>query len=415
MATHVEAQHTRDGWKLKATLGTAAIFAVVVLAFVFRVEAGIISLGLGSAIVGRLWMNVIEGRKDRQLDRREREANVGIVEEQYEQERIRTKQIKLAARIIETKFGAFVFSSLEDDSEPQYYAPTANERKMLVQGQLGTPQLPKPDLLKVFTQEEGAYAIIGDQRVGKTYQAMHIADVWIARGIIPVVVGMKRKPEEWNGCKHLFTDNTSELDTALRQIVQLGRDRHAGKSKTTPLPVFFDDWLWTVQNVPFAEKFMTEAGTVLRSAKIIVYLILQDDTKVAFGVKQYGAALKRGYYRLYLVPDLDRDGVVISGKASGYLVAPSKSESDKQAVDLIRGVPRCVDLQSEPPQAIELPEVKPEMPAKANSTLDPQQVAEFVRLVSKEGQSRRAACQMVFSKPYAGHLVDPLKKALESA
>ena len=72
MTTLIEAQRTRDGWKLKATLGAAAIFAVVVLAFLFRLEAGIIALVMGSVTVWRMWVNGWRTYKHTQLDLRER-------------------------------------------------------------------------------------------------------------------------------------------------------------------------------------------------------------------------------------------------------------------------------------------------------------------------------------------------------
>ncbi len=345
MTTHIEAQRTRDGWKLKATLGTAAIFAVVVLAFLFRLEAGIIALGMGSVTVWRMWVNGWRTYKHTQLDLRERAAEVGVAEEKYYQERILTHQLAKAARIHETRIGVFIFGSLEANDEPTYFPATAGERKIL-QPQLAAPE-PKPDLLKVFTQEQATYAILGAQRSGKTYQAMHFADYWLVQGHQPVVIGMKRKAGEWQGCKCRITEDATEIDKALQQIVQFSRLRHADNSKAkTPLPVFLDDWLWIVQNCGYAEQFMSEAGTVMASANIIIYLILQSDSKDAFGIRRYGAMLKRNYQRLYLHLERDKDGVIIPGRSSGYLIYPGESEANKQEVDLLSGVPRCVELRS---------------------------------------------------------------------
>ena len=89
---------------------------------------------------------------------------------------------------------------------------------------------------------------------------------------------------------------------------------------------------------------------------------------------------------------------------------------------MLSGVPRCVELSSarsygvQPANAqatIELAEQKPgNWQTKSSKDLDPHQVAEFVRLVNEEEQSRRTACQAVFGRDYAGNIVSPLKKAL---
>lgn len=359
--TTVEVQRTKDGWKLKAIIGTAAIFAVVILSFVFRLEAGLIMLGLGSVGAARLWWKGWDAHQDRQLNRRERAAEVGIAEEQHRQAIIQTQQMRLAGRIIETRFGVFAFASLDDTGPPEYYAPTAGERKMLIENQqLALPES-RPDLLKVFTQEQGVYAIIGAPRSGKTYQAMHIADWWLARGIMPLVIGPKRKPGEWIDCERLITDDTDKLNIALQKIVQLSRMRHAGKEQISPQPVFCDDWVWFVQYVDFAEQFMAEAGTVMASANIILYFILQSDSKDAFGVGRLGAMLKRNYFRLYLKPEKNEDGVIIPGQSSGYLIYPNESIADKQPLDLIAGIPRCVELQpAESGSTAKLPEIESE-------------------------------------------------------
>lgn len=410
--TIVEVQKTRDGWKLKAVLGTVGIVAIVVLAFAFRIEAGLIALGLGGVTVARLWWVAWDSHKARKWDLLEREAKVGIVQQEFLQQQIVTQRLRKSALIHETRIGVFIFKSLEDDNSLTYYPLTATERQ--ASGLIGTgddkaEELKRPDLLRVFTQDQGSYAILGPQRVGKTWQAMHIADEWLLRGITPVVAGVKREPGEWEGCKQIFTDDIGELETILRQIVLLARKRHAGEMAKNPLPVFIDDWLWVVREVPYAEQFVGEAGTVMASAKIVVYLILQSDTRDAFGVGRYGAMLKDNFTRLYLKPIRSDDGVIIPGVASGYLIYPN--EKDHQAVDLIRGTPRCVKspLSLGP---VELPEVEPEQ-AK-DSGLDEAKIAEFVRLV-ESGQSRRSACQEVFGRAYAGNLVDPLKAALEKS
>lgn len=161
----------------------------------------------------------------------------------------------------------------------QYSEPTETETRAYAVfhaprlTQSNAPQLPAPieseplDLLTVFTQPTQRYAIIGGQQTGKTFQARHIANYWVSRGIKPLVIGPKWDKGEWGGC--ILLGGRGDFQAVawginiVRRIVEV---RHADKSKAHKehkmLPIFFDDWTPIVDSVSNARALVLEATTL---------------------------------------------------------------------------------------------------------------------------------------------------------
>lgn len=180
------------------------------------------------------------------------------------------------------------------------------------------------DLLTVFTQPTQSYAIIGGQQTGKTYQARHIANYWIGRGIQPVVIGPKWDRGEWGGCILLGGNGDFQAVTwgitIIRRIVEA---RHADKSKAHKehkiLAVFFDDWTPIVDAVPNARALVLEATTLYASVNVLLYFILHSDTANAWGVDRKGAALKDNFVKLFIEPAYDTNGLIVRDRTRGYI------------------------------------------------------------------------------------------------
>lgn len=180
------------------------------------------------------------------------------------------------------------------------------------------------DLLTVFTQPTQSYAIIGGQQTGKTWQARHIANYWIAKGIKPVVIGPKWDKGEWGGCILLGGNGDFKAVawgiTIIRRIVEA---RHADTSKSHKehkvLPVFFDDWTPIVDAVPNARALVLEATTLYASVNVLLYFILHSDTANAWGVDRKGAALKDNFVKLYITPQYDVNGLIVRERTRGYI------------------------------------------------------------------------------------------------
>lgn len=180
------------------------------------------------------------------------------------------------------------------------------------------------DLLTVFTQPTQSYAIIGGQQTGKTFQARHIANYWVSRGIKPLVIGPKWDKGEWGGCILLggngdFNAVTWGI-TIIRRIVEA---RHADKGKAHKehkvLPVFFDDWTPIVDSVSNARSLVLEATTLYASVNVLLYFILHSDTASAWGVDRKGAALKDNFVKLFIEPAYDTNGLIVRDRTRGYI------------------------------------------------------------------------------------------------
>ncbi|MCB0212787.1 MAG: hypothetical protein KDJ52_25820, partial [Anaerolineae bacterium] len=179
------------------------------------------------------------------------------------------------------------------------------------------------DLLNVFTQTLQCYGIIGGQQSGKTYQARHIANYWLAQGVQPWVIGPKWDAHEWTGCKKFGGKGDMQaVESGIRIVTQEVARRHADDRphKSHPvLPIFFDDWTPIVDEVKTARRLILEATTLYASVNIILYFILHSDTADAWGVGKKGAALKDNFVKLFIQPYYDERGQVIPEKTTAYV------------------------------------------------------------------------------------------------
>lgn len=199
--------------------------------------------------------------------------------------------------------------------------------------------LPEPslDLLTVFSQPMQAYATIGGQQTGKTYQNQHIASSWVQQGTIPYVIATKWDIGEWPGCKLLGGNaDWGKVERGLALIQEKATERHDSESyhKSHPiLPVFIDDWTPTVNHVKSATDLILNATTMFASVNMILYFIIHSDTANAWGVGKKGAALKNNFVKLFIKPQRDLNGSLIFSQSKGEIIFPG--ESDVHPVQLI--------------------------------------------------------------------------------
>lgn len=240
------------------------------------------------------------------------------------------------------------------------------------------------DLLTVFTQPTQSYAIIGGQQTGKTYQARHIANFWISRGVKPLVIGPKWDKGEWGGCILLGGNGDFQAVgygiTIIRRIVEA---RHADTTKAhkeyKTLPVFFDDWTPIVDSVANARGLVLEATTLYASVNVLLYFILHSDTANAWGVDRKGAALKDNFVKLFIEPAYDVSGLIVRDRTRGYVRFAGES------------VDRPARLFAAPPlvlgqAAIFNPPVK----------LGPNEQEQKILSLHAEGKSYAAICEAVW-------------------
>jgi hypothetical protein len=207
------------------------------------------------------------------------------------------------------------------------------------------------DWMSVFSQPLQAYAIIGKQQSGKTYQAQHLAAKWVSEGIQPLVIGPKFDVGEWQGCILIGGKNdASEIERGINVVKDEAQRRYDSPDghKTHPLlVVFFDDWSAIIAGTKeLAKELIYRGSTIYASVNIILYFINHADTSPAWGVDNVGAALKDGFVKLLIAPHYDEFGRIIHDKAVGVIRFPTGEE--RQARLIQSPIPTPVNIATIP-------------------------------------------------------------------
>jgi hypothetical protein len=413
-------------WQVKAAFGTALIIGLVILGFLFYWQVGAVILALGGLAARRLWISIERQKAINSADGQLLKAEVGQAKEGLEITRAERRQAEAAARRDEAearaaeldlkraaigvrlhhfpKVGLLYFHNDGSyDLLRERRSLTAKDEAAQLAAENPEPEF-RPQLIQVMSQPGVVYVIAGAQRSGKSWQAGHIADYWLNRGIAPTVIGSKvdNPGYDWAGCNRIITDDKAEMENALRAVMAESAARqHLLKSKRTPAPVILDDWIATLTLVKkTAYEFMGLVGTTMASSGLVVYILMQSDTVGAFGLKDLGAMLKRNFVRLTIIPIPDPGGIVTPGNSRGELVYPNTNEP--VPVDLIGGRPACFpDPAAQPGPVIEaqaappIP-LSPEDRIRAALTEDPKmsisklQVLAWGRKGGKEYETRKA-------------------------
>lgn len=255
------------------------------------------------------------------------------------------------------------------------------------------------DLLTVFTQPGLSYAVIGGQQSGKTFQARHIANHWLSRGVQPVVIGPKWDKGEWGGCILLGGNGDFQAVAwgiaIIRRIVE---HRHASAKSHKEhkiLPVFFDDWTPIVDAVPNARAMVLEATTLYASVNVLLYFILHSDTANAWGVDRKGAALKDNFVKLFIEPAYDTNGLIVRSKTRGY----------------VRFAGEDVDRPARLFTSLPLPMGEPAIFTPPPVELGPNEQEQKVLDLKTAGKSYNEIARQIFGSA-GGHQVNKIKEVL---
>lgn len=383
-------------WKVKVILGLGGLVTLVILAFLYRFEVGLILLALGSVGAIRLGFWAANKHMLERLQQRQLIAQTEAIELETSLSRWRVKQEQAIAQkmaydalFIERKAGTFVIGNV-----PFSFYPTATASAQLAT----TPALALPsgslDYFQVMSDPQQAYAIVGPQRIGKSILAQHLAQYLARAGMVCVVVGTKAQPGEWLNCKRFIGNEV--VPGALQSLLAEVKRRTEQSVNTPKLAVFLDDWLNTVALDPaLAEAFFLEAATRILTAGIVPYFLLQSDSKTDWGTK-HGAQLKNNFVHLLLSAPRD-NGRLNYNQLRGTVIYPG--EKTQHTVSLPGGLPTFGD--GEPDLELAAPAMSPADEADAR----------FKELV-EGGMSRRKAALRAYDRSYAGDIVERGQRAL---
>lgn len=369
-----------DGWKVKVVLGLGGLIVVVILAFLYRLEIGLILLVCGSIGAIRLgfWAKnkiTLEKLQQRQLLAQTQQIELEADRQRWQVQQEKAIAAKLTAEqyFIERKAGTFVIGDL-----PFKFYPSASASRELATVQPLALPAPPLDYYAAMSDPLQAYAVVGPQRIGKSILAQHLAQYLSRNGRTCLVIGTKAKAGEWLNCRR-FIGNEA-VPGALQSVLAETTQR-LSQNRTAPgLCVFLDDWLNTVAlDSDLAEMFFLEAATRMLTAGIVPYFLLQSDSKADWGTK-HGAQLKNNFVHLILkAPRIN--GQLDHTALKGVIIYPG--EKEQHPVTLPVGLPMFGD--SEPGLELAAPE-----------TPKPSEQDYRIAGLQADGLSHAAICESVW-------------------
>lgn len=382
-------------WKIKVILGLGGLVTIIILAFLYRVEVGLILLALGGIVAARLgfWAKhqyTLEKLQHRQLTAQTEniELETSLSRWRVKQEQAIAQKMAYDALFIERKAGTFVIGNV-----PFSFYPTAT-----ASAQLATPPalaLPSGNLdyFTAMSDSMQAYAIVGPQRVGKSILAQHLAQHLAKLGRTCIVIGTKAQPGEWLDCRRFI--GNEHVPGALASILAETAHRLADNRTSPKLAVFLDDWLNTVAlDSDLAEAFFLEAATRMLSAGMVPYFLLQSDSKADWGTK-HGAQLKNNFVHLVLTAPRE-NGQLNHSRLKGIVIYPG--DKAQYGVSLPVGLPTFGDGQP----TIELAEPAEVQPTEQEQT---------VLTLHAAGESFNEICRQVYGSA-GGKQIQLIKEIL---
>lgn len=382
-------------WKVKVILGVGGLVTLVILAFLYRFEVGLILLALGSVGAIRLgfWAknkHTLEKLQHRQLTAQtvQIELDTRLTHWRVKQEEAIAQKLAYDALFIERKAGTFVIGDI-----PFSFYPTATASA----GLATPPALALPsgnlDYFQVMSDLMQAYAIVGPQRVGKSILAQHLAQHLAQLSRTCIIIGTKAQPGEWLDCKRFI--GNEQVPGALASVLAETANRLADNRTTPKLGIFLDDWLNTVAlDSDLAEAFFLEAATRMLSAGIVPYFLLQSDSKADWGTK-HGAQLKNNFVHLILTAPRE-NGQLNHSRLKGIMIYPG--DKAQYGVSLPYGLPTFGNSQ---------PTIELAQPAEAQPTEQEQ----MVLTLHAAGESFNEICRQVYGSA-GGKQIQLIKEIL---
>lgn len=261
-----------EGWKVKAALGLGGLTTLIILAFMYRIEIGVITLAIGLTYTIRLGLSAFHYHRLAGFERRKTEAETAKLE--YE-----ALQAKARSYFIETNTGVFVLDGI---TISQFYPalrvsqPFADASLLLpAPGPNGPNQPPVKRLLDIKYEH---ILIVGPTRSGKTTVANHLIDAAEYDATIyaldPHATQNRLKGLSWSPRAQVVGDGRdwAAIDAMLVSLLAEMNDRF--RRSTIPQPVYVanDEWLAVLKNCPHAKGFFETFGS--EAAKVNMHLII---------------------------------------------------------------------------------------------------------------------------------------------
>jgi hypothetical protein len=276
-------------WKVKVYLGLGGLAVLVILGFLYRVEAGIVALAVGLAYAGRVAIVGWHQHKLAQYEGRRIEADVRKVEAEADAARNRSF-------FIETNTG--VFALWGGPGINQFY-PAVSASKMFADvPQLALPEPAAPVYRSLLEIRFVHLLVVGPTDAGKTTVMCHLIDNAPNNALV-ICLDPHAKFNQWPGRVNKIIGRDEDylsINEAMLDLIREKKERFAGNSFVfQPVYIVIDEWLIIKDKCPDALVFFEEIGSEAR--KVEMHLIIGsisatvDDLNVSGAIRDNLAQL----------------------------------------------------------------------------------------------------------------------------
>src|SRR3990172_5429418 len=249
-----------EGWKVKVAIGLGGLAVIVILAFLYRIEVGLIVLTIGSAIGARVWVWAIHAHKLAEFERRRLEAEVRRLEFEADKARI-------ARHFLETNSGVFHLDHPTETISVRQFDPAVSASRALAELSPLLPE-PEPPVKRLLDIVWPHILILGPTGSGKTTVANHLIDNAEYDAIIyaldPHATQNRLKGLPWSPRAQVIGDGREWADVDVMLVSLLGEmDSRfkSGLAASQPIYIANDEWLAVLKNCPHAKEFFETIGS----------------------------------------------------------------------------------------------------------------------------------------------------------
>jgi hypothetical protein len=329
---------TDNGWKIKIFLGLGGLACLVILGFLYRIEAGIIALLIGGAYAARIFLVGWHNHKLAGYEARRLEAETAKAEAE-------AVAAKAASYFVETNSGVFQLVGIA--VERFYPAVSASKLLADMPPQLALPA-PEPQHRRLLDVDFIHLLVVGPSGAGKTTVLCHLIDNAPGNTLI-YALDPHNQFNEWPGrVSEIVGDGRDypAIDAKLLNLIEVMNRRYNGAEGTTQkILIVADEWLSILDKCLNAKEFFNTIGSEAR--KVNMSLVISsisatvDDLNVSGAIRDNLAQL------------------TLSRTLKAQNLAEMKwSRADKELVELPgRYIPRLALPPARPAQPINPPPV----------------------------------------------------------
>ena len=263
------------GWKIKVALGIFGLAVIVILAFLYRLEVGIIVLAIGLGAGARVWVWTIGHYRVAGYQWRQLEAETRRLE--YEADKAR-----IARHFLETNSGVFhIDHPTETIGVRQFYPAVSASRMLADVPQLALPE-PAPRFRRLLDVGYVHMLIVGPTNSGKTTVANWLIENEVHDAAI-YVLDPHNKFNVWPGrvSEIIGTGrNYAAIDAQLLELIgEMDRRYNSDSLRFGRILIVCDEWLSVLENCPSAGRFFDTIGSEAR--KVNMSLIISTTSATA--------------------------------------------------------------------------------------------------------------------------------------